>query len=158
VVPCWIKIILGRSTDGGGSGQKFFKIILFGHGTTALPVGQLLGIASSSEIISGTRPHAPSKFSSKTVRSYVDVINAQSTMATLRHPKGSFTSPRLKWTVQQFSVILSTLKLVQCSSVLGHFISDKLNFSSAKWAASWVEFNQCDVNVPLTYESFNPLG
>ena len=29
VVPCWNKIILGRSTDGGGSGLKFFKIILF---------------------------------------------------------------------------------------------------------------------------------
>jgi len=29
VVPCWNKIILGRSTDGGGWGLKFFKIILF---------------------------------------------------------------------------------------------------------------------------------
>jgi len=29
VVPCWNKIILGRSTDGGGSGLKLFKIILF---------------------------------------------------------------------------------------------------------------------------------
>ena len=29
VVPCWNKIILGRSTDGGGSGQKFFKIFYF---------------------------------------------------------------------------------------------------------------------------------
>ena len=26
---------LGRSTDGGGWGMKFFKIILFEHGTTA---------------------------------------------------------------------------------------------------------------------------
>ena len=36
MVPCWNKIILGRSSDGGGSGLKFFKIILFWHGTTAL--------------------------------------------------------------------------------------------------------------------------
>ena len=36
VLPWWNKIILGRSTDGGGSGIKFFKIILFWHGTTAL--------------------------------------------------------------------------------------------------------------------------
>jgi len=36
VVPCWNKTILGRSTDGDGSGLKFFKIILFSHGTTAL--------------------------------------------------------------------------------------------------------------------------
>jgi len=36
VVPCWNKIILGRTTDGGGSGLKFFKIILFWHGTKAL--------------------------------------------------------------------------------------------------------------------------
>jgi len=27
----WNKIILGRSTDSGGSGPKFFKIILFWH-------------------------------------------------------------------------------------------------------------------------------
>jgi len=36
VVPCWNKIILGLSTDSGGSGLKFFKMILFWHGTTAL--------------------------------------------------------------------------------------------------------------------------
>jgi len=30
------KIILGRLTNGGGSRLKFFKIILFQHGTTAL--------------------------------------------------------------------------------------------------------------------------
>jgi len=35
VVPCWNKIILGQSTDGGGSGLTFCKIILFWHGTTA---------------------------------------------------------------------------------------------------------------------------
>jgi len=35
VVPCLNKIIVGRSTDGGGSGLKFFKIVLFCHGTTA---------------------------------------------------------------------------------------------------------------------------
>jgi len=29
-----IKTKLGRSTDGGGSGLKFFKIILFWYGTT----------------------------------------------------------------------------------------------------------------------------
>jgi len=29
MVPCLNKIILARSTDGGGSGAKFLKIILF---------------------------------------------------------------------------------------------------------------------------------
>jgi len=29
VVPCCNKIILGRLTDGGGSGFNFFKMILF---------------------------------------------------------------------------------------------------------------------------------
>ena len=38
MVPCWNKIILGRSTDGGGSGLKFFKIILFWHETTVFVI------------------------------------------------------------------------------------------------------------------------
>ena len=36
VVPCWNKIILGRSTEGGVSGPKFFKITLFEHKTKPL--------------------------------------------------------------------------------------------------------------------------
>ena len=36
MVPCWNKIILGQSTDVGALGLKFFKIILFWHGATAL--------------------------------------------------------------------------------------------------------------------------
>jgi len=35
VVPCGNKIMVERSTDGGCPGMKFFKIILFWHGTTA---------------------------------------------------------------------------------------------------------------------------
>jgi len=38
MVPCWNKNILGWSTNGGGSALKFFKIILFWHGTTALDI------------------------------------------------------------------------------------------------------------------------
>ena len=48
MVLCWNKIISERSTDDGGSGLKFLKIILFWHGTTALQLANCLSIANSN--------------------------------------------------------------------------------------------------------------
>ena len=77
MVPCWNKIILGRSTDGGGSGLKFFKIILFLHGTSPL-------------VATPPRSHCISTQSAETPSFHL-------CRSQVNKPRGAETHQRINW-------------------------------------------------------------